>query len=1124
MEMENITNISSWERWKEWNKETNEHSAVIGMQFIKVLCASYQEALTKAKEEYEDNKKKLYEENRVNLTSINNKENTAIDEIKKQNEVAVNAINQLERDSLIALREDLNQYLQNNAPATGIRKILEGFVASSFSSYESNLANAEQRESQIRGQLKATIDAQRVHQNVLYDKQIKKANAEAEKDRAKESARYNGLLDNLHKEFKEKTAQLDREYRNILNTIMSNQSIGSYEKMVLSSIPSAKEYACSKDVPEYVYLGDVSMEIAKKASTHPEISQMFNVEAPKLFKDNTPGILTARLPYCQKLDDGISLFLNYSPNDRTTYQEQLRMMLLKLFMVFPAGKLEATMIDPLELGETFAMFTKLGEEQSRIIDTKIWSQEKDIEESINILRQKLETMTQAYGNDKETRLKKEPIRVLAITDFPTGFSQNALRDLQAIVRKSASYGVSVFIWANTEEISKLQASQQSIFNEIKHMLHVVTAEGNTLILETAKYERVTLTLDSMSEAKANSVSIINELTKGIHNSQKKIERFVDMYDGIEDPNNWFAEDSITELAIPMGIKGANTIVKMVVGRTDGSTAHHALIAGQVGAGKSTLLHTIIMSTLLNYSPDEAQLYLVDFKEGVEFKTYSKLNLPSIKVVAIDCEREFGLNILKELQKEMKRRYDLFKREADREEISEYRKVRGVKIPKLLVIFDEVQELFRGASGDSISKECEDLLGELLTLGRAAGIHIILASQNFNLIPSLKPVLFAHAAIRIAIKGSEDSARSVLGDNNPGAKQLQDGAAGAAVFNDASGKESANVIFQVGYLEKDKRASFLNKLSALHNSEAFAKKYKEKTRILLTNAEDDIFNVFNQLIINKKIIALDEDKTNYYLTIGDGFEINRKFKFSISPRKRSNLLMIGSDEKKAASMFYFTILSLLYGELGNDNVKKDNQLVHLIDLSVEDEYMEPDNTNFGHLEKVFSKQVKRVKMRDMEELIAVTHDTLIRRMDGIEGTEERLFLMFFGINRAHKLLSNNMYEDGGSDEMSALAKLAEIMKHGARYGINTIVWGENLTATSKIIEGSIERDFAQRIVFSTDNDTLEKLVMESNGNVLRPTTAVYMNVDDDVKNTHFRPYEIPAKVWVDKIASVYRDFE
>ena len=179
----------------------------------------------------------------------------------------------------------------------------------------------------------------------------------------------------------------------------------------------------------------------------------------------------------------------------------------------------------------------------RIIDTKIWSQEKDITESINILRQKLETMTQAYGNDKQTRLKKEPIRVLAITDFPTGFTQNTLRDLQAIVRKGASYGVCVFIWANSQEIEKLQASQQSVFNEIKQMLHAATANGSVLELESAKYRGVRLSLDRMNEARVNSRAIINTLVKGIHGSQRKIERFVEMFDNIEDPNNWFAQDT-----------------------------------------------------------------------------------------------------------------------------------------------------------------------------------------------------------------------------------------------------------------------------------------------------------------------------------------------------------------------------------------------------------------------------------------------------------------------------------------------------------------------------------------------------------------------------------------------------
>lgn len=1115
----------NWSSWKNWNAATNEHSAVVGMQFLKEFCAAYQAALTKAKEKYEDDKKRIYNQNRSNLTSINNRENTTVNNLKKAHSDAVATIMASEKESYTAYYDDLEAYLKNNAPKGIIRKIIENMLSSQTRAMESDAQAAYQQTLVLREQLSNALKEQRKQQNLLLQEKTKQANAAAELERSKESVRYNEEMERLQSDFKRTTSEMEQQFRKTLNEVMGDADIGAYVKMVLSSIPSFEGYTCSTTIPEYVCFGDVTMEVARKTSIHPEVSQLITDEVSRALDASTPGVITAKLPYCQRLDDGISLFLNYSPSERKMYQDQLRMMLLKLFMAFPAGKLEATMIDPLELGETFALFTKLGEEQSRIIDTKIWSQEKDISEAINILRQKLETMTQAYGNDKTTRLKKESVRVLAITDFPTGFSQNALRDLQAIVRKSASYGVCVFIWANSEEIAKLQASQQSIFNEIKQMLHVATATGSgALKLETAKHDNVFLHLDSMAKAQEHTHAIINTLIKGIHHSQKIIVRFEDMYDGIEDPNNWFAENTVGEFAIPIGIKGASIIVKMIVGKTDGSTAHHALIAGQTGAGKSTLLHTIIMSTLLNYSPDEAQLYLVDFKEGVEFKTYSKLNLPSIRVVAIDCEREFGLNILKELQKEMKRRYDLFKREADREEISDYRKVTGKKIPKILVVFDEVQELFRGASDDSISKECENILGELLTLGRAAGIHIILASQNFNLISSIKPTLFAHAAIRIAIKGSEDSASSVLGDSNPGAKQLQDGATGAAVYNDASGKESANVIFQVGYLEKDKRAEYLSKLSAIQNSEAFAKKYKEKTRILLTNAEDDIFNVFNQLIINKKVTSLDEDDTRYCLTIGDGFELNRKFKIGIAPRARQNMLMIGNDEKCAASIFYFSILSLLYWELGNEDVRKDNQLIHLIDLAVEDEYIEPSNTHFKHLESLFPKQIKRVGMRDMDELISVTYDTLIRRMDGEEPSNERLFLMFFGINRAHKLVSGNMYEDGDSGEMSTLSKLDEIMKQGAKFGINCIVWGENLAATSKIMGTNIERDFAQRIVFSTDNATMEQLVMEQNGNALRSTTAVYMNVDDDVKNTHFRPYEIPAKVWVEKIAKTYREFE
>ncbi len=85
------------------------------------------------------------------------------------------------------------------------------------------------------------------------------------------------------------------------------------------------------------------------------------------------------------------------------------------------------------------------------------------------------------------------------------------------------------------------------------------------------------------------------------------------------------------------------------------TSQHVLVAGRTGSGKSTLLHALIVNVALNYSPDEVELYLIDFKKGVEFKVYATYNLPHASVVAIESEREFGISVLQRLDKELRER-------------------------------------------------------------------------------------------------------------------------------------------------------------------------------------------------------------------------------------------------------------------------------------------------------------------------------------------------------------------------------------------------------------------------------------------------------------------------------------
>ena len=123
------------------------------------------------------------------------------------------------------------------------------------------------------------------------------------------------------------------------------------------------------------------------------------------------------------------------------------------------------------------------------------------------------------------------------------------------------------------------------------------------------------------------------------------------------PEQIWTASAAEELRVPIGRTGAIRLQELRLGR---GVAQHVLIAGKTGSGKSTLLHVLITNLALWYSPDEVEFYLVDFKKGVEFKTYATHDLPHARVIAIESEREFGLSVLQRLDAELNRRGDLFR--------------------------------------------------------------------------------------------------------------------------------------------------------------------------------------------------------------------------------------------------------------------------------------------------------------------------------------------------------------------------------------------------------------------------------------------------------------------------------
>ncbi len=900
--------------------------------------------------------------------------------------------------------------------------------------------------------------------------------------------------------------------------LLLNSPLTDYYEAATSKRLRASTYANPSSVPEFVVLGDVSCHIGSYPEGKNSFIRLIDSTYP-IMKASGRGYDIV-LPYVQSYEDGISLLIEYKPNDKSYAQSLLQPLLLNMFMSFPAGKLEATMIDPLDLGACFPDITQLGQgpNAGRVIDTKIWCKEKDIENAMATFRQRLENIMQAYGDDRESRLAKEVVRALAIADFPVGFNGAALKDLQAIVRNAATLGVCIFICVNVDELDKLRKENAAVVSEILQSLTLTSVKGNKLMIGDFGASNIELHIDMLRDVLADKERVFSVIKSEIEHMQLKIEHFGSLYNcDIRDSRNWF-NGRHDEVCLPIGIKGANTIVNFVVGRGGGSTEHHALIAGQTGAGKSTLLHTIIMSALVSYSPDELQMYLLDFKEGIEFIDYTKYRIPSLRVIALDSEREFGLNVLRELCNELEKRAKLFTRYGV-DNIIDY-SARGnlPKVPKLLLIFDEVQELFRSREeSDKVSSECLSCINKLVMQGRAMGIHLIFACQDFRNCSGLE-AYFSQMAIRIAVRGSVDGASSILSADNPGILTLQNQPAGSAIYNGACGVEMANNFFQISFINKEERLALLKRMDGYFTDASVAPSYKEyQPRILLTNAEDNINNCFNQLIVKGKesIHQLSSTSTGYGLILGQEFGKKGMFVTEMEKRERDNILVVTKNENLALGIFDFSIMSILYDSLLN---KKTGTHIYVVDLL--DEEDEIDECNFDYLEEKFGSCISVVKMDKIETLLSALYDMLQKRIEDPSEYESREFLMFFGVNRARRICAGSIYEGDSEDELTAVEKLQRILLKGPKHGINSICWGESIKAIESVIGDRYEFMFDKRIAYNLNEESMETLVSEDDTKSLRGKTSVYMDIGRDIKNTHFRPYEVPSRVWVGKFAEAF----
>ena len=326
-----------------------------------------------------------------------------------------------------------------------------------------------------------------------------------------------------------------------------------------------------------------------------------------------------------------------------------------------------------------------------------------------------------------------------------------------------------FLEIQSKNSSKKDASQSNYDQKsLEKILLDFGVEGNI----TKVSQGPVVTLNEFEPAAGIKVSKVINLSEDIaRNTSSESARISTIPGrstiGIELPNNVRENVYLSEIISSKEFKKKDIKLPIALGKSisgsaiigDLASMPHLLIAGTTGSGKSVCINTIILSLLYKLTPDKCKFILIDPKM-LELSTYERI--PHLLCPVI-TEPKRAASVLGWVVKEMENRYRLMTKEGVRN-IDGYNEKHSLPMPYIVVVVDEMSDLMLVAG-----KEIENYIQKLSQMARAAGIHIIMATQRPS-VDVITGTIKANFPTRISFQvTSKIDSRTILGEQ--GAEQL-----------------------------------------------------------------------------------------------------------------------------------------------------------------------------------------------------------------------------------------------------------------------------------------------------------------------------------------------------------------
>lgn len=866
--------------------------------------------------------------------------------------------------------------------------------------------------------------------------------------------------------------------------------------------------------PMYVTLGTVlyPSDIFSDSVGYQKICSTFG-----LTDKVTPESTFVELPLTFDMSNGFNLFFNCPESSNHNILRFTHHVMWSLLSSLPVSKVNICIFDGEKRGNSIIPFLEFRKRCPEVFDQKIYTNSDDMMARLKKINEHIDEFIQdKLGNkyrdildyNRNTASRSEAITLLVIYDFPYAMDGRAIDVLTNILRNGNKCGVYTIICYNPDiPFSKYEAIDERLENINQYCTSIEYVGGHYRLLP------YNLSINIHAPIPEQTVDVfVDEYFEACEVIKKQGLSFKDIINP-----ELFSLNSAKSLSIPVGIGDGDSIVSINVGV---GSSHHGLIAGATGSGKSTLLHTMIMSSMLHYSPDQLHLYLMDFKSGTEFKVYESVKLPHIQLLALDAMQEFGESILENLVTEMENRAKAFKDDANGvTKIKDYVELTGKPMPRIVVIMDEFQILFNDSTNRKVAMHCAELTKRIVTEGRSFGIHLFMATQSTRIISdlTLSSGTVEQMRIRVGLKCGENDARYLFGDQNDmKALAMMKGPIGTAVLNQDY-TEQPNIGFRVAYCDDETQKYYLDLIS---------KTYADRPSTLQTfegNRTTNLLDYFAEANIGVT------SELPVQIHMGTLIKVAPPFSICIDKKKKHNLLVCGANERMMNTISNNYMISALLNRnatvycIDGDKLIGDDSSANfygaLAECSTQFKSAQ-DRADIIHFINEIYQNYQSWKRQNSDDVIFVVIKNLqfldiVKSMFKGDAIDESEYVEKVSatpeFNPADPFAAvNTMFSNRDSDDnMSVGEKLVRLIEDGSGFGIHFVVTSLEYQSVRECMYygENILSKFPERIIFSLSTNDADNLVENVSVTGLRDNTVYFT---DGVKNTfQMKPYISPS---------------